>query len=67
MLQPCKKGGDQDGCEILYAAHLDMLGSRTGRINAAKTDTLIAAIISIAANKKNATDQMRFYHLYFCK
>jgi hypothetical protein len=56
ILRPWKKGGDQDGCEILYAAHLDMLGSRTGRINAAKTDTLIAAIISTVQAIQNFID-----------
>jgi hypothetical protein len=56
ILRPCKKVDDQDGCEILYAAHVDMLGSRTGRINAAKTNALIATIISTVHVIQNCID-----------
>ena len=38
------------GCEIFYAAHVDMLGSSTGRMNRLKTDALAVFVLNMMEN-----------------
>jgi hypothetical protein len=42
-----ESSSNNSGCEIFFAAHLDMLGSFSGRMNTAKTDILAGSIITI--------------------
>lgn len=46
VLRPVQSS-DGIGCEIFFAAHLDMLGSPTGRMNMSKTDILAGSVLTI--------------------